>query len=97
MEYKLHYMPCKADVGDSERERIRQTELYKKGDTVLIWANEGDLCFVGVNLTKRDPEPLEMMAALNAYAEAAKWATGTQAHREALERADAINPARQRP
>lgn len=96
MEHKLHYMPCNADVGDAERERIRQTELYRKGDTVLVWVNEGDLCFVGVNLTPREPELGEMMAALNAYAEATKWATGTEEHRKALQRADRMNPARQR-
>jgi hypothetical protein len=28
---------------DEWRENVRKTELYQRGDTVLIWVNEGDL------------------------------------------------------
>lgn len=31
------------EISDQERERIRKTDLYKRGDTVAVWANEGDL------------------------------------------------------
>lgn len=28
---------------DEWRENVRKTELYKKGDCILVWINEGDL------------------------------------------------------
>lgn len=31
------------EISREERERIRSTDLHKKGDTVLVWVNEGDL------------------------------------------------------
>lgn len=33
----------KGEVTEEERARIRESDLYKRGDTVLVWINEGDL------------------------------------------------------
>jgi hypothetical protein len=41
---------------EAERGRVRKTELYRMGDTILVWVNEGDIC-LEVNM---DPTHLDI-------------------------------------
>lgn len=34
-------------VEDAERQRIQKSELYRRGDTILVWVNEGQILFGG--------------------------------------------------
>lgn len=40
----VRFMSASA-VTDDERNFARQSELYKKGDMILVWANEGDIIY----------------------------------------------------
>jgi hypothetical protein len=40
----------KGPMDELERDRIRSGKLYQIGDTVLIWANEGDLYITGTEI-----------------------------------------------
>jgi hypothetical protein len=50
----------------AECERVRGTALYKIGDTVLVWANEGDLYGPEAEcMDPRDPPTLDELRAEN--------------------------------
>lgn len=62
---KLRYISFGSPIGDADRARAQASELYKLGDTVLIWCNEGDLCMVGECLDKQEPT-IDQLKAENA-------------------------------
>lgn len=61
-QHRVRYIRMQADVGDAERERVRKTDLYKIGDTIAVWVNEGDLCIAGECLDPREPTIVELKA-----------------------------------
>lgn len=55
---KVEYCHCRMSVTREERDRLRSTRLYNKGDMVLIWANEGDLIQYGTLVEDADIDPM---------------------------------------
>jgi Lar family restriction alleviation protein len=41
--FGIRFESFRGEISNEERERIRASDLYKRGDTVLVWVNEGDL------------------------------------------------------
>lgn len=44
---KVLWSPYCGEVDERERDRIREAPLYRHGDTVIVWANEGSLYMAG--------------------------------------------------
>lgn len=62
----LRWARYAGEVDAAEKMRVRGSELYKEGDTVLVWVNEGDLYMVGKCMDPPQPTPENVKAALRA-------------------------------
>ena len=55
VRYTRFEMPINA-AWETECERIRKHPLYQFGDTICVWVNEGDLCWVGELIQQAEGE-----------------------------------------
>lgn len=53
---KVRWGKFQGTISDAEHERIAKTELYKIGDTILVWVNEGDILCEGQNMDELEPD-----------------------------------------
>jgi hypothetical protein len=53
--YRLRYEYVQGETFEEMRRNVRESELFKIGDAVCVWANEGDLCMVGDRMPVPQP------------------------------------------
>lgn len=44
---RVQYVRYHGEIPDAERSRIRRSALYARGDTILVWVNEGRIIIDG--------------------------------------------------
>ena len=60
---KIRYTAFRGASDEAERDRIRKHPLYRTGDTILVWVNEGDIGMVGEYVSGADEPGLYMVGA----------------------------------
>lgn len=69
MGIDVRWMRYQGTRDQAEVDRIIDTELYKLGDTILVWVNEGDI----LRHTNMDPTPEDIAADNKRLREVLEW------------------------